>query len=417
MRIGLCSVGTELLTGDQVDTNAAWLGTRVQESGATVTLQISARDVLDELVDALRVALDRCDGVIVGGGLGPTPDDLTREAVAAVAGVACRADAEMEEAIIQRFAQYNARMSPNNLRQANLPEGAVAFAPVGTAPGFRIDIAGTPVWVLPGVPWELQAMFDEHVAPDLVAASGGRATVTRVVHLTSMGESSVSEALADVEGDAVAAGVDVAYLATRSEIQVKLTLSGPDRDAAHAAGDPWVQRIRDVLGAAVASVDATSVEEALVDLLAAAGASVATAESATAGLVAARLADVPGASRVLRGGHVVYATDAKVAVAGIDPALLDAHPPVSAEVTRALAVAARAAFGADYGVATTGVAGPDPQDGVEVGDCFWAVAGPHTPDGVVTGRNLPGDRATVRGRLASAALELLRRQLLADRGA
>lgn len=415
MQIGICSVGSELLSGDQVDSNAAWLAARLRELGATPTLTVAVRDHLDELVDGIRLLLDRCDGVVVGGGLGPTPDDLTREAVAAVAGVPLEHRDDLEEAIRQRFAEYQARMSANNLRQARVPVGAVAWPPVGTAPGFVVEVHGRPVWVLPGVPWELAQLFDAHVAPDVLARSGGEATVTRLVHVTGMGESHVSEALADVEVRAVAAGVEVAYVATRHEILVKLTARGPDRDAAFVAGQAWVDEVQQVLGMAVAGVDAASVEQAVHELLFATGSTVATAESATAGLVSARLAEVPGCSATLRGGAVVYGTDTKATVAGIDPGLLETHPPVSEEVTAALARAIRHPFGSDYGVATTGVAGPTAQDGVEVGTCFWAVAGPD--DTVeVRGRMIPGDRATVRGRLATAALELLRRRLLVERG-
>jgi nicotinamide-nucleotide amidase len=229
-----------------------------------------------------------------------------------------------------------------------------------------------------------------------------------------MGESHVSAALEDVEDRARQAGVGVAYLATRSEILVKLTATGPDRDEAFVAGQPWVDSVSARLGMAVAGVDAASVEQAVHELLKAAGRTVAVAESATAGLVMARLAEVPGCSATLRGGAVVYATDTKASIAGIDPELLETHPPVSRPVTEALARAIRDRLGADYGVATTGVAGPDPQDGVEVGTCVWAVCG---PDGHVDvhERVVTGDRQTVRGRLATAALETLRRRLLADR--
>lgn len=414
MRIGVCSVGTELLTGDQVDSNAAWLSSRLGELGATPVLHVSVRDELDEMVEALQWLLDRCDGLVVGGGLGPTPDDLTREAVAALAGAELEQREDLESLIRQRFADLGARMSPNNLRQARVPAGASAWPPVGTAPGFVVEVDGRRVWALPGVPWELQQLFDDHVAPDVLAMTGGRATVTRIVHVAGMGESQVSDVLADVEAGALADGVRVAYLATRTEVQVKLTATGTDRPAAWSAAQDWVDEVVEVLGLAVAGTDANSVEQAVHDLLRSAGATVAAAESATAGLVCSRLAEVPGSSSTFRGGAIVYATDTKVGVVGIDPGLLDDNPVVSQPVTEALARAVRQLYGADYGVATTGVAGPAPQDGVEVGTCIWAVCG---PDGrvEVMERVVPGDRATVRDRLATAAMEMLRRRLLADR--
>lgn len=416
MRVGICSVGTELLTGDQVDSNATWLSARLQELGATPVLHVAVRDDLDEMVDALRTLLDRCDAVVVGGGLGPTPDDLTREAVAEVADADLEQRPELEEAIRQRFADLGARMSDNNLRQARVPAGAVAWPPVGTAPGFVVELDGRPIWALPGVPWELKALFDEHVAPDVLERTGGQASVTRIVHVTGMGESRVSEALADVEARALADGIQVAYLATGTEIQVKLTAFGDDRDDAWSSAQDWLDEVVEVLGLRVAGTDTSSVEEAVHELLLSAGATVAAAESATAGLVCSRLSEVPGSSETFRGGAVVYATESKIEVLGVDEALLDAHPAVSEPVTEALATRVRELYNSDYGVATTGSAGPAPQDGVEVGTCVWAVCG---PDGhvEVTTRMIPGDRDTVRNRLASAAMDALRRRLLADRDA
>lgn len=416
MRVGVCSVGTELVTGDQVDANAAWLSARLVDLGATPVLHVAVPDDLDEMVEALRWLLEQTDGIVVGGGLGPTPDDRTREAVAALAGEELEHRDDLEGLIRKRFADLGASMSDNNLRQAMVPATASAWPPVGTAPGFVVEVAGHPVWVLPGVPWELRQLFDAHVAPDVLARTGGRATATRVVHVTGMGESRVSEALADIESRASAAGTQVAYLATRSEIQVKVTATGTSRDDAWSSAQDWVDEIVQALGLAVAGTDANSVEQAVHDLLQSAGATVAAAESATAGQVCARLAEVPGSSATFRGGAVVYATDSKAGVVGVDRDLLDRHPAVSQPVTEALARRVREVFEADYGVATTGVAGPAPQDGVEVGTCIWAVCG---PDGrvEVMERVFPGDREAVKGRLATAAMEMLRRRLLADRRA
>lgn len=416
VRLGVCSVGTELLTGDQVDSNATWIAGRARACGATAVLHVAVRDVHEEIVDAIGLLLDRCDMVVVGGGLGPTPDDRTREAVAEVAGVPLQARPDLADQIAARFAALGATMSPNNARQARVPVGATPIAPVGTAPGFRVDVDGCPVWVLPGVPWELQVLFDREVAPTLVERSGGHATATRSVHVVGLGESMVADRLADLEARAAAAGIELAYLAGRGQVDVKLTAIGPTLAAATDAAGRWVDEVVATLGRSVTGVDGDTVEQAVHRLLRDAGATVAVAESATAGTVCARLADVPGASAVLRGGAVVYATDTKATVAGIDPRLLDEHPPVSEAVTGALAQQVRARFGADYGLATTGVAGPDEQDGVAVGTCVWAVCG---PDGRVEVRQrvLPGDRATIRTRLATGALESLRRRLLSDRDA
>jgi nicotinamide-nucleotide amidase len=412
--VGILAVGTELVVGDQVDTNSAWLSQQVVQVGGDPVLHVAAPDDLDRLVDALRYLVRTCDAVIVGGGLGPTPDDLTREAVARVAAVDLEHRDDLEEAIRARFDQLRARMGPSNLQQARIPAGATAWPPVGTAPGFVMQVEGVPVYALPGVPWEMKELFALHVEPDLLGRAGGRATVTRIVHVTGQGESAVAEQLADIESDAGADGVALAYLATRHEVQVKLIVHGRDRDEAMAASQPWVDQVLQRLGPVVAGVDAGTVEQAVLDLLRASAWTLAVAESATAGMVCSRLAEHPGTSGVLKGGLVVYATDSKVRVAGLDQQLLDDHPPVSGPVTRALARAVREQFGADYGLATTGVAGPEPQDGVPVGTVFWAVAG---PDGEVDdgGREFVGDREAIRGRLGTAALELLRRRLLTDR--
>lgn len=414
MRIGICSVGAELLTGDQVDSNASWVAGRLRELGATVGRTAAVGDDLDDMVETLQWLLDRSDGLVVGGGLGPTPDDRTREAVAQLAGEELEDRDDLAQLIEQRFADLGARMSANNLRQARVPASATAWPPVGTAPGFMVEVDGRPVYVLPGVPWELREQFEANVAPDVLARTGGRATVTRVVHVTGMGESHVSEALADVEARATDDGIVVAYLATRSEIQVKLTAVGEDRDAAWAAAQDWVDEIVEVLGMAVAGTDAATVEQVVHDLLLSAEATVAAAESATAGIVCSRLSEVPGSSATFRGGAVVYATDTKAGVVGIDEQLVEDHPAVSKPVTEALARHVRELYGSDYGVATTGVAGPAPQDGIEVGTCVWAVCGPDGRVDVME-RVFPGDREQVRGRLATAAMEMLRRRLLADR--
>lgn len=414
MRIGVCSVGSEILTGDQVDSNAAWLSARLGELGATPVLHVAVRDDLDEMVEAMQWLLEHADAIVVGGGLGPTPDDRTREAVASLAGEDLEHRDDLEGLIRQRFQDLGARMSDNNLRQARVPASATTWPPVGTAPGFSVQVDGRPVWVLPGVPWEMKELFEAHVAAEVLAMTGGHVSLTRIIHVAGMGESQVAQALADIEARAGQDDVDVAYLATRHEIQVKVTATGTDRDDAWSSAQDWVDEMVELLGLAVAGTDASSVEQAVHDLLLSAERTVAAAESATAGMVASRLAEVPGSSTTFRGGAVVYATDTKAGVVGIDPALIEAHPAVSQPVTEALARRIREVYDSDYGVATTGSAGPAPQDGVEVGTCIWAVCG---PDGRidVKERVFPGDRDAIRGRLATAAMEMLRRRLLADR--
>lgn len=407
-RGAIVSVGTEIVGGDQVDTNAAWLAGRLRTLGVQPRLTLAVSDDLDELVDALQLAIERAEVVVVGGGLGPTPDDRTRQAIARVAGVALERRPELVALLEERFAAFDRLMPPSNLSQADVPHGAVAMPPVGTAPGFSLSVAGADLHVLPGVPWELQVLFDRHVADAVLARSGGRALVTHVLHVAG-GESDVAQAVAPVEEAAASEGVEVAYLARAGGIEVKFTAAGGDRAEVEQRARRWVAEAMAVLGPSVVGLDADGLEVVVVRALEVAGRTVAVAESATGGLVLARLTAVPGASAVLRGGMVVYATDSKTSVAGIDGRLLAAHPPVSEPVTEALAVAVRERFGADLGVATTGVAGPDGQDGVPVGTVVWAVA--DEAGSAVWSRHLPGDRAAIRDRLATAAIDAVRRRL------
>ena len=410
-RAAIVSVGSELLLGDLTDTNATWLSSRLREMGVEVVHHVAVRDDTDEFVDALHWLADRVHVIVCGGGLGPTSDDRTREAVAAAAGVRLEHHDDLEAAIRARFASAGRPMAPQNARQAGIPAGARPFPPVGTAPGFAITLSAprpVRVYALPGVPWELRELFRRDVAPEIQALAGARATVTRVVHVVGMGESDVAQVVEPLVGDRDE--VELSFLARSHEIQVRLTVSSADADRARAAAQPLVDEVVGALGGAVAGLDEEDLEDVVLRLLGAAGQTVATAESATAGDVAARLGSVPGASHGLLGGMVVYDTAVKHDVLGVDPALLAEHGPVSEPVTRELARLARERFGADWGIGVTGCAGPQPQNDLPVGTAFWALA---HPDGHVEvhGRRMPGDRGQVIKRLGSAGLDLLRRRL------
>ncbi|MEX1177992.1 MAG: CinA family nicotinamide mononucleotide deamidase-related protein [Nitriliruptor sp.] len=412
LRAAILSVGSELLLGDLTDTNATWVSQRMRELGIEVRHHLAVRDHLDEFVDALRWLGDRVHVVLIGGGLGPTADDLTREAVAAAAEVELEHRDDLEEAIVQRFASMGARMPPQNLKQARVPRGALAFEPVGTAPGFALTIPGTGatrVYAVPGVPWELRALWDKDIAPELLTLAGAGATLTRIVHVVGKGESSVAELVEPVVADRD--GVELSFLAKSEEIQVRLTVTADDADTARERSQPLVQEVVGALGSAVAGLDEESLEDVVVRLLGQTGTTAATAESATAGAISARLARVPGASHGLLGGVAVYDTAAKHRLLGIAEELLEEHGAVSGPVTDALARATRERFGADWGLAVTGVAGPGTQNGLEIGTCFWALTHPdgHTE---VHHRRLPGDRGQVIARLGTASLDLLRRRLL-----
>jgi nicotinamide-nucleotide amidase len=410
LRAAVLSVGSELLLGDLTDSNATWISQRCRELGVEVRHHLAVRDDLDEFVTALEFLGQHVHVVVIGGGLGPTADDLTREAVAAAAGVRLEQREDLEETLIERFASMGARMPPQNLKQARVPAGARAFAPVGTAPGFAMSLeSGTRIFAVPGVPWELRSMWDRDIAPELLALGGAGATLTRIVHVVGKGESAVAELVEPVVADRE--GVALSFLAKSEEIQVRLTVTADDASTARRNSQPLVEEVVGALGSAVAGIDEESLEDVLVRLLGATGTTLATAESATAGGISARVARVPGASHGLLGGVAVYDTDAKHRLLGVDQDLLDEHGPVSGPVTDALARATRERFGADWGLAVTGVAGPASQNGLPIGTCFWALT---HPDGrtEVHGRRLPGDREQVMSRLGTAGLDLLRRRLL-----
>ncbi len=415
LRAAVLSVGSELLLGDLTDSNATWISQRLRERGVEVVRHLAARDDVGEIVAALGWLAGQVDLIIVGGGLGPTSDDLTRDAIAAALGVPLELREDMLEAIIQGFAQRGRPMAPRNRRQAFAPQGALVEPPVGTAPAFAADLptARGPVRViaLPGVPWELHALWDRLVTSELERLGAHGVILTRVVHVAGRGESDVASVVEPLlEGDE---RIDLAFLAKQDGIEVRLTVAGTDIEDARRRSQPAVERVAEALGGAVSGIDSEDLETTVVRLLAARGETVATAESVTAGAIAARLARVPGASAVLLGGMVVYRDEAKQQLAGLDRAFIAREGAVSAATTRALALAARERTGADWGVGVTGVAGPAAVEGAPVGTVFWAVADPAGGCEVVE-RMVAGDRAAIRLRVGSAALDLLRRRLAGD---
>ena len=405
-RSAVVAVGDELLLGDIVNSNAAWLGAQLAALGLPVVHSSMVGDTVEQIVRAVRRGLEDADVVVVTGGLGPTSDDLTREAVAAVAGAALVRQPALEDGLRVKFAAYGMDLPEVVLQQADVPEGAAALDnPVGTAPGLRLEVDGRLLLVMPGPPHELAAVFSG-VRAELAARSGA-VGLTRTLHCAGLGESAVAEV---VEATiTVPDGVDLAYLAGGAVVRVRLTTVAPTTAAADSLLAPLVERLAEALGDAVFGRDDDSLARVVVRRLAAGGHTVAVAESLTAGLVGATLTEVAGSSAVFRGGVQVYATDLKASLAGVPQAVLDEHGAVSAVTAEALATGVRARLGATYGLALTGVAGPDPQEGHPPGTVHVAVAG---PGGTVSrSLRLPGDRARVRLLAVTAGLDLLRRQL------
>lgn len=406
LRAAVVAVGDELLLGDIVNGNAAWLGAELAAVGAPVVHSSMVGDTVERIVTAVRRALEDADVVVLTGGLGPTTDDLTREAVAAVAGAPLVRQPALEAELRAKFAAYGVDMPDAVLKQADVPEGAVVLDnPVGTAPGLQLEVGGRLLLAMPGPPHELAAVF-AGVRTGLAARSGA-VGLTRTLHCAGLGESAVAEVVDRTI--TVPDGVDLAYLAGGAVVRVRLTTVAATAAQADAVLAPLVEPLAAALGDAVFGRDDDSIAQVVIARLTAAGATVAVAESLTAGLVGAALTEVAGSSAVFRGGLLVYATDLKASLAGVPQAVLDEHGAVSARTAEALAEGVRARLGATYGLALTGVAGPDPQEGHPPGTVHVAVAGPDRT--VSRSLRLPGGRARVRLLAVTAGLDLLRQQL------
>ncbi len=426
MRIEIVAVGTELLLGQIADTNSAWLGDRLASAGVTSHFHQAVGDNHERIMLAFRTALARSDGIIVCGGLGPTQDDITREAIAEVMGVDLVRDPEIVVLITEFFAARGRTMAGNNLRQADVPVGASLIPQVmGTAPGLICPLGNKVIYAVPGVPYEMAEMFERGILPDLrarMAQAGEEAViVSRVLRTWGASESGLAEALQgridvlnaeDADADGVPAGsVTLAFLASGIEgIKVRITARASTVAEASALLDREEKADREVieaqLGDIVFGLDEESMEVAVAAQLRARGLTLGVAESLTGGLIASRLVNVPGASAWFRGGVVAYHEQVKFDLLGVP-----VGPVVSEAAAAAMAEGACRATGADVGLGITGVAGPDDQEGVAPGTVFVGLA---LPGAKTETRELrvPGDRERVRQYGAISALDMLRRALI-----
>jgi nicotinamide-nucleotide amidase len=410
LRSAVVAVGDELLLGDIVNGNAAWLGERLAAAGAPVVHSSMVGDDVDRIVAAVRRALEDAQVVVVTGGLGPTSDDVTRDALAAVAGVPLVRSPELEQSLRERFAAYRYDMPETVLRQADVPVGAAPLDnPVGSAPGLRVEVSDALVFALPGPPHELAAVATGGVLAE-VATRSGAVGLTRTLHCAGRGESEVAEVVERTI--TVPPGVDLAYLAGGAVVRVRLTTVAATEVEADAVLAPLVDALVRELGGTVFGRDGDSLPVVVLRRLVAAGQTVAVAESLTGGLLGAALTELPGSSAAFRGGLLVYATDLKASLADVPDEVLAAEGAVSGATAQALAVGARRRIGATWGVGVTGVAGPDSQEGKPAGTVHVAVAGPTGVRSLT--RRLPGDRQRVRLLAVTTALDLLRRQLPAE---
>jgi nicotinamide-nucleotide amidase len=413
MRSGeVISVGTELLLGQITDTNAPYICGRLAEAGIPVYYRQTVGDNLQRIQQAFRLASSRADIIVFTGGLGPTEDDLTKDAVAAVVGVEMKVDEESLAHIETFFARRNRQMTPNQRRQATIPRGARAIPNRwGTAPGVLWEHGATLIAILPGVPREMRGMLDQAVIPHLRERgwTGDQVIRSRTLRTIGVGEGALEEQIRDlIHTD----NPTIAPLAHLGEVHVRITARGTSAEV-DAMQEAAEAALRNRLGDVVYGVDDETLEVAIARQLVARKTTVAVAESCTGGLIGHRLSNVPGSSAYFLGGVVAYSNQAKRQLLGVPPTLLEQHGAVSGEVADAMARGVRDRFRADVGLATTGIAGPTGgTPDKPVGLVFVSLA---DAGGTRTVRANFGEepgREGIKHLTAQSALNMLRRYLL-----
>ncbi len=414
MNCEIIAIGSELLTPHRSDTNSLFLTERLNKLGVQVTFKTIVGDRTQDLVDQVRIALSRADLVITMGGLGPTVDDVTREAVAEALGFKLKRDQAIVGALYARFAARRITMTANNSRQADVIEGATILEnPNGTAPGQWLDIVYNEhrklIMLLPGPPSEIKPLFDAQCLPRLTETLPKRHIATRTLRAAMIGESIVDSRVAPIYTQYT--DVETTILAQMGDIQLNLICEKPSLEQAQARVDELAGRIEDELGELIYSSQGESLEQIVLYYLEMRGATLATAESCTGGMLAERLTGISGSSRSYLGGAVVYSSDLKMAFGGVPPYLIAEFGAVSREVAEALAEGIRTRTGATIGVAITGIAGPT--GGTEdkpVGLVYIAIDDEkHTE---VIEKRFGGDRERIRQWSTQQALDTVRRWLM-----
>jgi nicotinamide-nucleotide amidase len=409
MNAEIIAVGSELLTPARIDTNSLWLTAQLNSLGVEVIRKTVVGDDRNLLAQAVSSALDRVPLLLVTGGLGPTEDDVTREAVAQALRRRLLFSEEILATIEARFRRLGRQMAPNNRKQAFLVEGALALDnPNGTAPGQWIDLPSGIVVLLPGPPRELEPMFLNHCLPLLRERLPRACIRTRFFRVAGMGESDLDNLIAPIYKPY--ANPATTILAAEGDVQIHLRARADSGEAAEALVEELGAKILAALGDRVYSTDGSPLEAVLGRELKARGEALAVAESCTAGLLAARITEVPGSSAWFAGGFVVYGTAMKTRLLGLDPALVEQHGVVSEAVAVAMAESARDRTGATYALSVTGEAGPEPATpGVEPGTVWIGLA---TPDSA-TARlfRFPAGRERVRRFAVQNAMHMLWRHL------
>ncbi len=410
MRAEILAVGSELLTPLRSDTNALWLTERLFEVGVEVGARTTVADDPALLESAFRTALSRADLVISTGGLGPTEDDLTREAAAAALGRGLRRDPGALETLKARFARFKRVMAPINEKQADVIEGAsVLENPRGTAPGQRVEDGRLMLVLLPGPPSEMKPMFEEQVLPVVRARTGGAVLKTRVLKMAAISESDVDQAVAPLYKTFTNPRTTI--LSAPGQVELHLTAAGSSLALVEERLEALTSGIRDRIGGRIFSEDGRELPVVVASLLREKGLSLSVAESCTGGLLAARLTDVPGSSAFFERGFVTYSNRSKTELLGVPSELIAAQGAVSEPVAAALAAGARRSACSDIGIGITGIAGPDGgTPDKPVGTVCIALDG--AAGTRVRTALFPGDRERIRHQATQSALEMLRRGLL-----
>jgi len=415
----IIAAGSEMLTPFRQDTNSLYLTARLNELGVSVAFKTIVGDNFEHLTGAAKIAISRADVVIFSGGLGPTEDDLTREAVGAAMGLKLRRDTEILTGMYKRVAARRMTMPQNNSRQADVLDGAEVLDNAdGSAPGQYIDtVVGRHrkiVIMLPGPPNELKAMYEAECRPRLAATLPERHMAKRMLRMALIPESQVDARTAPIYKEYT--DVETTILAGHGEIQLHFVCAKPSGAEAQARVDEVAERVEQEMGEAVFSSHGESLEEVVLLMLGLRHLTLASAESCTGGLLAQRLTAVPGSSRYFLGGAVVYADRLKTTFAEVPEEMVRTEGPVSEAVARAMAEGIRRRTGADVGVGITGIAGPGPgvgaDEGKPIGLVYVAISFAEEPKTKVVELNLTGDRERIRLWASQHALEQLRRSLL-----
>ena len=405
----IIAVGSELLTPERIDTNSLYLTDQLNALGIEVRRKLVIGDDRQLLAAAVRQALDQVGIVILTGGLGPTLDDVTRDAVAEALERNLVFRQDLLDSLLERFQRLNRKMADNNRRQTFLVEGAEPLPnPRGTAPGQWLDVKGRIVMLLPGPPHELKAMFANECLPRLAARLPAQVIRTRFFRVACMGESDLDQLIAPVYKNYTNPATTI--LAGAGDIQIHLRARGATEREAEDLLNAVGPAIEQLLGERIYSRNGAPLEAVVGELLRARRATLSVAESCTGGLLGERITSVAGSSDYFVGGFLVYTDHMKTALLGVEPELLARHTSVSEEAARAMAAGARSRTGSTYAISVTGEAGPESATGAPVGTVVIGFAGPDA-EPEAERFTLFGGREGIRARAAQWALDLLRRRI------